>query len=183
MSEIPPDRPKTPIRKASGEIDYTALSVLVLDDNAYFGRLIQQIFRGVGVESVSICTNPEEAFTLLATNRYNLVLAEALVGTYDGLDFVRRIRGANNTPFQQIPVIMVTAHTDAGKVRNMRDSGVTEILVKPVSPAALLGRIELVFAAPRPFVKHEEYVGPDRRRRRGNFDGDDRRQKNPPQKK
>jgi DNA-binding response OmpR family regulator len=132
---------------------------------------------------VSVCGNPEEAFTLLATNRYNLVLADLLVGTYSGLDFVRRIRNSDGTAFQQIPVIMVTAHTDATKVREMRDAGVTEILAKPISPAALLSRIELVYGAPRPFVKHEDYAGPDRRRRRATFDGDERRQKHPPSEK
>jgi len=180
MSDTTPGKPKHPIRKASGEIDYSALAILVLDNNAYFGRLIQQIFRGIGVESVSVCSKPEEALTLLATNRYHLVLTDLLVGTFSGLDFVRRIRGSEGNGFQQIPVIMVTAHTDANNVGEMRDAGVTEILVKPISPAALLGRLDLVFAAPRPFVKHEEYIGPDRRRRRRDYNGDDRRQNEPP---
>lgn len=183
MSELPPDRPRAPIRKASGEIDYAALAVLVLDDNAFFGRLVQQILRGVGTQTISLCTHPDEAFGLLVTNRYNLVLTEALIGAFDGLDFVRRIRASGGTAFQQIPIIMVTAHTDAAKVRNMRDIGVTEILAKPISPATLLSRIELVYAAPRPFVKREEYTGPDRRRRRGTFDGDDRRDRNEPPEK
>jgi DNA-binding response OmpR family regulator len=179
MNDAPPKRPKQPIRKSNGEIDYSALTVLVLDDNAYFGRLVQQIFRGIGVESVSVCSKPEEAFTLLATNRYHLVLADFLVGTSSGLDFVRRIRRSEGNSLQQIPVIMVTAHTDASNVREMRDAGVTEILVKPISPAALLARVELVFAAPRPFVRQDEYVGPDRRRRHRAYGGDDRRQEDP----
>jgi DNA-binding response OmpR family regulator len=179
MSDTLPERPKQPIRKANGEIDYSALSVLVLDANAYFGRLVQQIFRGIGVSSVSICSTPEEAFTLLATNSYHLVLADSVVGTFNGLDFVRRIRSADGNGYQQIPIIMVTAHTDAANVREMRDTGVTEILAKPISPATLLGRVELVFMAPRRFVKHTEYTGPDRRRRRGTYDGDNRREKDP----
>lgn len=183
MRETPPNKPKPISRKAGGEIDYAALSVLVLDNNAFFGRLVQQIFRGVGVESVSVCGNPEEAFTLLATNRYNLVIADVLVGAFNGLDFVRRIRSSDGTGFQQIPVIMVTAHTDAANVREMRDAGVTEILAKPISPAALLSRIDLVYTSPRPFVKRDDYAGPDRRRRRASYDGDERRQKDPPSEK
>ncbi|MBI2254033.1 MAG: response regulator [Proteobacteria bacterium] len=180
MSEIPPGKPKAAIRKANGEIDYAALAVLVLDDNAYFGRLVQQICRGADIDSVSVCSTPEEALSLLGTNCYDLVVADLLIGNSNGIDFVRRIRSSTDTGFQQIPIIMVTAHTDAENIHEMRDAGVTEILAKPISPAALLGRIDLVFAAPRQFVKHDEYTGPDRRRRRADYDGDERRGKIPP---
>ncbi len=163
------------MRKSNGEIDYSALTVLVLDDNAFFGRLLQQIFRGFGTESVSVTNNPEDALLLLATDRYHLVIADQMIGTHVGSDFISRIRAAEGQPYQQIAVIMVSAHTDADNVRRMRDCGATEILAKPISPGGLLDRIELALKAPRAFVKGNVYRGPDRRRRIVTYDGEERR--------
>ncbi len=164
-----------PLRKLSGELDFATLAVLVLDDSAFFGRLIHQIFRAFGVEAVSITRDPDEAMALVATNRYHLIIADFFLGPHLGSDFVSWIRAAEGEPYQEVPVIMVSAHTDADNVRKMRDCGATEILAKPISPASLLERMELAFSAPRPFVKEEVYKGPDRRRRPGAFEGDERR--------
>lgn len=166
---------RRPLRKAGGQLDFSAMSVLVLDDNAFFGRLLQQIFRGFGTESVSVTGSPEDALMLLATGRYHLIIADQMIGTHVGSDFVSRIRAADGEPYQEVPIIMVSAHTDTDNVRRMRDCGATEILAKPISPGSLLERIELAFKAPRPFVKGEEYRGPDRRRRAAAYDGQERR--------
>ena len=56
-----------------------------------------------------------------------------------------------------------------------RDSGVTEIIAKPVSLRSLYSRIVAVIERPRPFIRTPDYFGPDRRRRQIPIDFEDRR--------
>ena len=53
-------------------------------------------------------------------------------------------------------------------------------LGKPLSAAALFTRISAVIERPRQFVRVGEFFGPDRRRRKEDYAGDERRGKNQP---
>ena len=51
----------------------------------------------------------------------------------DGVDFVRLIRHAADSPNPTVPVIMVTGHCTVAKVAEARDAGVNEFMAKPVT--------------------------------------------------
>nr|MBC8238861.1 response regulator [Alphaproteobacteria bacterium] len=71
---------------------------------------------------------------------------------------------------------MMTAYSEHPKVIEARDIGVNEYLVKPFSAAQLLKRIQTIVEHPRPFVRTENFFGPDRRRRsKSNYSGQERR--------
>ena len=74
---------------------------------------------------------------------------------------------------------MLTGYTDRLRVFHARDAGVTEFMAKPISPKSLYARISAVIDRPRPFVRAEDYFGPDRRRRVIEFQGADRRSNEP----
>jgi DNA-binding response OmpR family regulator len=82
----------------------------------------------------------------------------------DGLEFTQMIRTAEDSPFPFVPIIMMTGHTDRTKVTAARDSGVNELVAKPISAKTLLDRIVAVIDRPRSFVKTSTYTGPCRRR-------------------
>ena len=50
------------------------------------------------------------------------------------------------------------------RVLEARDSGVNEILAKPISIKSLHSRLVSIIEQPRPFVKSKNYFGPCRRR-------------------
>ncbi len=53
---------------------------------------------------------------------------------------------------------------------------VTEFLAKPFTVDVLMSRLESVIEEPRPFVRTENYFGPDRRRKQdANYTGPERR--------
>lgn len=63
-----------------------------------------------------------------------------------------------------------------------RDAGVTEYLIKPCSAKQILSRIRAIIENPRPFVKTDQFFGPDRRRqKKKDFKGEDRRGAENPQ--
>jgi two-component system chemotaxis response regulator CheY len=96
----------------------------------------------------------------------------------DGLLLTRRIRSAEdgNRTRPQIPIILMTAHTEPEDVMTARDAGVTEILSKPISAETLYQRIVAIIEKPRPYVVSASYVGLCRRRRdEPGYDGPERR--------
>jgi len=48
-------------------------------------------------------------------------------------------------------------------------------MVKPFTAKALYDKIEAIIERPREFVKTQDFFGPDRRRRRAEYEGPERR--------
>jgi len=77
---------------------------------------------------------------------------------------------------RMIPVLAITAHTEAWRIGTLRDAGVTEVLARPTSMLDLATRLLSILERPRPFIRAPRYLGPCRRRRIDPFfDGPDRR--------
>jgi two-component system chemotaxis response regulator CheY len=95
----------------------------------------------------------------------------------DGLEFTIQVRTSKESPNPQVPIIMVSGHTKIQQVQAARDSGITEFIVKPITTRDLLARLADISERPRPFVRSDSYLGPDRRRRNlENYAGPKRRQ-------
>jgi DNA-binding response OmpR family regulator len=77
---------------------------------------------------------------------------------------------------------MMTGHSEKSRVTEARDAGVTEFVVKPITAKAVFDRIQAVIMRPRPFVKTDDYFGPDRRRTNSaNYKGQRRRSTDQPE--
>lgn len=160
----------------NGQVNFAGLRVLVADQNMFERRVVSQICRGFEVRNVVDVADGTEALGLMKVHRFDLVFCDIALRSMSGLDLARHIRGDADILDRQVPIILLTGQTQYAKIVAARDSGVTEIVAKPVSPKLLQDRIVYVFQQPRPFVEAATYVGPSRRRRRGdNFKGEDRR--------
>lgn len=80
-----------------------------------------------------------------------------------GASFVRYLRASRYSPNHYIPVIMMTDLGLQNSVQYARDSGVNEILLKPICVESLCARIIHIIDAPRPFITADCYKGPCRR--------------------
>ena len=100
----------------------------------------------------------------LSVRDIDLVICSWLRDIIKGPEFVKMVRSGKNTKNPYIPIIMLSAFTEAFRITEARDAGVNEFLAKPVSPKALYQRIVAVIEKPRPFVRTATYFGPCRRR-------------------
>ena len=111
----------------------------------------------------------------MCSSNLDLIFVDWRMERVDGLELVKRVRTGADSVNPYVPIIMVTGYADGARVKAARDAGVSDLLVKPISLAALAQRIGAVLNEPRPFIRTPGYFGPDRRRRALRFVGADRR--------
>jgi PleD family two-component response regulator len=141
------------------------LRVMVVDDQEYMRSLLRSILNGLKVGDVQAHGDAAGAYKALARFDPTLILTDWEMKPVDGLRFVRRIRMDDDSPNRYVPIVMVTGHNHVDKVRQARDAGANDFLMKPVSAKSVYARIKATMENPRPFVRGATYFGPDRRRR------------------
>lgn len=140
------------------------LSFLVAEDNTHTRMLMRQVLLMLGVRDIRESSDGKEALARIASRPPDVLLTDWHMEPMSGLDMVRALRVGADSPDRFLPVIMVTAYAERGRVLAARDAGVNEYLIKPFSARALYTRIQAVIFRPRPFVRTKSFFGPDRRR-------------------
>ena len=103
--------------------------VLVLDDEKNIRLTVRRCLEGAGL-SVDEALNGEEAFTLLAGKAYGLLLLDLKLPGMDGMEVLRRVR----IEYQQLPVIIISAHGSIQTAVQAMKSGALDFLEKPFTP-------------------------------------------------
>ena len=155
--------------------DISGLNVLVLEKHVLIRKLLTDVFREFGVPSVQSTADPGTAWAFFQQFPADIILCDWCM-ELDGMEFLDRVRQDPDTPNPFVPVIVVTANTELRHVCTARDHGMTEFLAKPISAQTIYQRICNVIEGNRPFVRANDFFGPDRRRRGApSPDGPDRR--------
>jgi two-component system, chemotaxis family, chemotaxis protein CheY len=128
--------------------------------------ILREILRSIGVRTIKEAPDAIHAYELIQTNPIDIAFVDYAMPDMDGIEFTKKVRTSPDCPNVFLPIIMVSGHSEQGKVHAARDAGVNEFLVKPVTAKSLMARINMVVNHPRSFVKAPNYFGPDRRRRR-----------------
>ena len=138
--------PPAPRRKrAAGTADSQAspsLRILCAEDNP-FGRIVLNAMLTELGHRVDYAGTGEAVVSAVQRDGYDLVLMDVTLPGFDGLEATRRIRGLPGDA-SQVPVIGVSGRSSEQQIQQARAAGMTDYLVKPVSPAALveaLGRL------------------------------------------
>lgn len=153
-----------------------AAHVVVVEDSVFMQNLLTAMLRALGVGRVTRVPNAEKARETLQNQDVDVVFIDWLLeGGEDGCSLLKSIRTGERGPLARVPVIACTAYTDRARVEALRDAGVHEVLVKPVSPANLFDRLVAALFSAREFIYADAYIGPDRRRRDRPIEFDDRR--------
>jgi two-component system, OmpR family, phosphate regulon response regulator PhoB len=112
--------------------------VLVVEDEAALVTMLRYNLEKQGFR-VEEAADGQEALTLIAETRPDLVLLDWMLPAMSGLEVCRQIRRRPAT--RDLPVIMVTARTeDQDAVRGL-NTGADDYITKPFSIDALLARI------------------------------------------
>ena len=162
------------------EYRFDRLKVLVVDDNVHMRKLVTTILQAFGVIQILEADNGERGWAALRESNPDVVILDWVMEGMSGVELIRMIRTNPQAPNPFVPVIMLTGHTSLEHVREARDAGVNEFIVKPVSVKTMMSRLVAVIEHPRPFVRTMSFFGPCRRRRNANeYHGPERRSEAP----
>ena len=144
---------------------FDLLKVLLVEDNQHMRILLIEMLRAIGVRHIHEARDGAEALTTMRSTFIDVVLTDLSMSGLDGVEFVNLLRRSPDSPNPFCPIVMITGHSTERRVREARDAGVNEFLAKPITARGLIHRLTLLIENPRPFIRTEDYFGPDRRRR------------------
>ncbi|MGV3580511.1 response regulator [Brevundimonas sp.] len=141
-----------------------SLNILLVDDNQHMRAITSAILQSAGIRKIREVSDGAMALDALRDHAVDLAIVDFNMFPLDGVEFTRLVRNSPDSANPYLPIIMMTGHSEKHRVVEARDAGVTEFVVKPITAKAVFDRIQAVILRPRPFVKTEDYFGPDRRR-------------------
>jgi DNA-binding response OmpR family regulator len=154
--------PNTNTIHASARVQ--ALKVLVIDDEHYMRKVTRTILAAIGIKAVTEAPDGITGIELARAHMPDLIIVDWEMPLIDGAQFVRMVRTPGEFPNPEIPIIMLSAHSDHWRVVESAKIGANEFVRKPVSISTLTSRITAVIERPRPTVKLNGYYGPMPRR-------------------
>jgi CheY-like chemotaxis protein len=110
--------------------------ILVIEDNAAIGQLIQSQLASSGYETLR-CDKPERATNMAAELQPDAITLDLLMKPVHGLEVLLQLK--NDPRTSKIPVIVVTIVDQPGLGTAL---GADEYLIKPVDKATLLAAVE-----------------------------------------
>lgn len=112
--------------------------LLVVDDQPINIQVMHQVF-GADYQ-VFMATHGEQALSICAANPPDLVLLDVVMPGMDGFDVCTQLK--NSPATRNIPVIFVTAHSDAAQETHGLSVGAVDFISKPVNPAVVRARVK-----------------------------------------
>lgn len=126
--------------------------LLLADDSPYSRRAVAAYLREAGVTVVEAEHGVEVLQQLGSGGAFDAVLMDLDMPALDGLEAARAIRESGQQ-WASVPIVALTAHSDAPAMASARAAGMSAFLVKPVDAADLYATVEsLLTGARQPFA-------------------------------
>ena len=171
--------PKSPLEQLG------KIKILIMDSSNDAIDLIKDIFLELGFTNIIIANDgfqgvqiiKDEPVHLIFTDRelkviWNISNSKSVSDTkigdilpLTGVQFTQRLRQSTHSPNPYVPVIMMIDDATGRQVLEARDSGVNEVITRPVNAEDFCGRIISIIDHPRIFITADSYKGPCRRRK------------------
>jgi response regulator NasT len=116
--------------------------VLIVEDNSFIALGLRGDLEQLGHRVVGMAADAEEARQLFRERVPDLVLMDIRLGKDDGIELTRQLYAE-----RPVPVVVVSAFSDAELVARASEVGVFGYLVKPVAPDSL--RVQIAVAVRR----------------------------------
>lgn len=130
--------------------------LLLVDDQPANIQALHQTF--AADHQVLMATRGEQALALCADQAPDLVLLDVEMPDLDGYEVCRRLKAHPAT--QDIPVIFVTAHSDAEAETRALEAGAVDFITKPINPRIVRARVRthLTLKAQADLLRHWVYI-------------------------
>lgn len=112
------------------------INILVVEDDLKLNQTVCAYLTNNGYSATG-CLNPNEAYDLMYSNLFDLIISDIMMPGIDGFEFAETVRELNKT----IPILFMTARDDiASKQKGFR-AGIDDYMVKPLDLDELILRV------------------------------------------
>lgn len=112
-------------------------NILIVDDSATTRSMVRRIIALCGAPTGNIYEAPDgrEALALLGQSQVDLVLADLHMPNMGGMEMTERMQ--SDPALKDIPVVIISADPNVGRVDQLKHLGVRGHLAKPFTPEGL----------------------------------------------
>ena len=116
--------------------------ILVVDDNVELAENLAEIIQVMGYEAI-VEPSAEAALQRIAAGGVSAVVTDFRLPGLSGADLIRELRRSGSA----LPVVVMSAYSDASMVERAEAAGALEVMTKPVDVAKLPKHVPGAFIA------------------------------------
>ncbi len=119
--------------------DHKSARIAIVDDESINIKVVRKHLQGAGYSDFVSTTDSTAAIALITEQSPDVVLLDVMMPKIDGIQILQSIRATHQ--LRHLPVLILTASTDAQTKLKCLDAGATDFLAKPVDPNDLIPRL------------------------------------------
>ncbi|MBI3804722.1 MAG: response regulator [Nitrospirae bacterium] len=116
--------------------------ILVADDNIDTRQILRALLTRSGYDVFLACDG-REALNEFERVHPDLALIDVMMPELSGLEVCRAVKSIPH--LRSVPVVIITAKTDASLKEESRSAGADAVLIKPFNPREIVGTIRKYF--------------------------------------
>lgn len=126
--------------------DWSKLKILFVDDEAFMRSLVIRMLISLGADAKNI-TKAKDGMSakrklITGLPHFDLIILDLEMPLMGGLELLTFVRQSGQTRNPDVPVIVLTGHSDKEHLRDATKIGIHGFLLKPVSSALLQRQID-----------------------------------------
>jgi two-component system, chemotaxis family, chemotaxis protein CheY len=133
------------------------IKILLVDDHPFMQKVVSQLIVSSGFKNVETAGTGAEALEKLKKIQFQLLITDLEMEPIDGYDIVREIRTGSSANRRDLPVLVMTTHTEAELVTRCLMFDINGFIVKPVDQRELTKKIISALARKIRLKTSEEY--------------------------
>lgn len=118
--------------------------ILVVDDEPDLLELVRDTLEMAGY-TVITASDGEEGLKSITEESPDLVILDIKMPKIDGMEVLERVR--KNPLLNELPIIMLTSLKGEGIIREAKEVGANDYIVKPFNQIDLLNRVKRVISS------------------------------------
>lgn len=118
--------------------------ILIIEDDPDIRKIIQLILESIGGYTVAPCEHGVDALAILHEFNPDLVVYDVMMPVMDGPSTFVEIRKLPH--LAHIPVVFMTARTQACEVEEYRRLGAVDVIAKPFDPTGLPAMLDDIWS-------------------------------------
>lgn len=126
-------------------MDYNA-AFLVVDDMKGMRNIVATFLKKIGIKNITTANNGAEAWRLLQSQPFDVVISDWNMPVMSGLELLRKIR--TTTSLANLPVLIMASDAERYQVQIAIKAGASEYMVKPFNVGILKTKLKKITTQP-----------------------------------